>query len=78
MQNKKIYNIPNNKGGYDYIEVPIKSDLTLDRNNAVYISNGKTRKLTKEETYKYFKNEEWNAISLPTQYWDNSWKGIVK
>lgn len=78
LQNKKIYNIPNNKGGYDYIEVPIKSDLTLDRNNAVYISNGKTRKLTKEETYKYFKNEEWNAISLPTQYWDDSWKGIVK
>ena len=78
LQNKKVYNIPNNKGGYDYLEVPIKDDLTLDRNNAVYISNGKTRKLTKEETYKYFKNDEWNAISLPTQYWDDSWKGIVK
>ena len=29
QQNKKVYNIPNNKGGYDYIEVEINSDLEI-------------------------------------------------
>lgn len=77
LQGKKIYNIPNGEGGYDYIEVKINNDLSLDRNNAVYISNGKTRKLSKEETYDYFTDEYWTPISMPTQYWDDSWKGIV-
>lgn len=75
LQGKKIYNIPNRKGGYDYIEVKINDDLTLDRNNALYISNGKTKKLTKAETYKYFSDEYWTPISVPTKYWDASWNG---
>ncbi|MBR4397172.1 MAG: hypothetical protein IKS93_04890, partial [Methanobrevibacter sp.] len=78
LQGKKIYNIPNDDGGYDYIEVKINSDLSLDRNNAVYISDGKTRKLSKDETYDYFTDEYWTPISMPTKYWDDSWKGIVK
>lgn len=77
LQGKKVYNIPNNKGGYDYIEVKINGDLSLDRDNAVYISDGSVRKLTKEETYQYFSDEYWTPISLPTQYWDDSWQGIV-
>lgn len=77
LQNKKVYNIPNGKGGYDYVEVNIKSDMSLDRDNAIYISEGKTKNLTKEETYKYFENDYWDPISLPTKYWDSSWKGVV-
>ena len=78
LQNKKIYNIPNKNGGYDYVEVKINSDLTLDRTNAIYISNGKTKQLTKAETYKYFSDDYWSPISMPAKYWDKSWKGIVK
>lgn len=75
LQGKKIYNIPNKKGGHDYIEVKINDDLTLDRNNAIYISDGKTKKLTKSETYAYFCEDYWSPISVPTKYWDESWKG---
>ncbi|WP_406537350.1 Ig-like domain-containing protein [Methanobrevibacter sp.] len=75
LQGKKIYNIPNKKGGTDYIEVKINNDLTLDRNNAIYISNGKTKQLTKQETYKYFCEDIWTPFSMPTKYWDKSWKG---
>lgn len=78
LQSKKIYNIPNKNGGYDYIEVKINDNLTLDRNNAIYISNGKTKQLTKAETYKYFSNDYWTPINMPTKYWDDSWKGIIK
>ena len=78
LQNKKIYNIPNKNGGYDYVEVKINSDLTLDRTNAIYISNGKTKKLTKEETYTYFTDDYWTPISMPAKYWDKSWKEILK
>ena len=74
QQDKKVYNIPNNKGGYDYIEVEINSDLSLNRNNAIYISDGQTKKLTKSETYKYFSDESWSPFSMPTKYWDKSWK----
>ena len=74
QQNKKIYNIPNKNGGYDYIEVEINDDLTLNRNNAIYISNGQTKKLTKEETYKYFTDESWTPFTMPKKYWDDSWK----
>lgn len=74
QQNKKVYNIPNNKGGYDYIEVEINSDLSLNRNNAIYISEGQTKKLTKSETYKYFSDESWSPFNVPTKYWDKSWK----
>ena len=75
LQGKKVYNIPNKNGGYDYVEVKINSDLTLDRNNAIYISNGQTKKLTNKETYKYFSDTKWSPISVPTKYWDKSWKG---
>lgn len=75
LQGKKVYNIPNKKGGNDYIEVKINDDMTLDRNNAVYISEGQTKKLTKQETYKYFCEDYWTPFSMPTKYWDKSWKG---
>lgn len=77
-QNKKVYNIPNNNGGYDYIEVEINSDLTLNRNKAIYISNGQIKNLTRAETYKYFTEETWTPINVPTKYWDESWKGVIK
>ena len=75
LQGKKVYNIPNKNGGYDYIEVKINDDLTLDRNNAIYISNGKTKKLTKQETYQYFCDDYWTPFSMPEKYWDKSWVG---
>ena len=75
LQGKKIYNIPNKNGKTDYIEVKINDDLTLDRNNAIYISNGKTKQLTKQETYKYFCEDTWTPFSMPAKYWDESWKG---
>ncbi|MCQ2970819.1 Ig-like domain (group 3) [Methanobrevibacter gottschalkii] len=73
LQSKKIYNIPNEKGGCDFIEVKIRDDMTLDRNNAIYISDGKTRKLSKTETYKYFIDDYWTPFSMPQKYWDKSW-----
>lgn len=72
LQGKKVFNIPKD-GGYDYIEVKVNNDLTLDRDNAIYISNGKTKKLTKTETYQYFDEEYCVPISVPTKYWDKSW-----
>ena len=74
LQSKKIYNIPNKNGGTDYIEVKINNDLSLDRNSAKYISEGKTKQLTKEETYQYFCEDYWTPFSMPTKYWDKSWK----
>ena len=73
LQSKKIYNIPNENGDYDFIEVKIKDDMTLDRNNAVYISDGKTRKLSEEETYEYFSDKYWSPFNIPQKYWDESW-----
>ena len=73
LQGKKVYNIPNKNGGYDYIEVKIKDDLTLDRSNAIYISSGKTKRLTKQETYQYFSEDYWTPFSMPGKYWDKSW-----
>ena len=75
LQGKKVYNIPNKNGGNDYVEVKINDDLTLDRNNAIYISNGKTKQLTKQETYQYFSDDYWSPVSMPAKYWDKSWKG---
>ena len=74
-QGKKIYNIPNEKGGFDYIEVKINDDLSLDRDNALYISEGNTRKLNKSETYNYFTEDSWTPFNMPTKYWDKSWHG---
>lgn len=78
LQGKKIYNIPNMQGGYDYVEVTVNKDNSLNREDALYISNGKTRKLTKKETYSYFEDEYWSPINIPTKYWDESWKGVIK
>ena len=74
LQGKKIYNIPNKNGGYDYVEVGINNDLTLDRDNVKYISHGQTKKLTRQETYQYFTDEYWTPFSMPSKYWDKSWK----
>ena len=74
LQGKKVYNIPNKNGGYDYLEVKINSDLTLDRNSVKYISHGQTKQLTKQETYQYFTDEYWTPFSMPPKYWDKSWK----
>ena len=73
LQSKKVYNIPNKNSGYDFIEVKIKSDMSLDRENAIYISNKNTRQLTKEETYEYFSEDYWTPFSMPKKYWDESW-----
>lgn len=74
LQGKKVYNIPNN-GKVDYVEVKINKDLTLNRNSAIYISNGQVKQLTKQETYQYFSEETWTPFSMPIKYWDKSWKG---
>lgn len=74
MQNKKFYNIPKNDGTYEYVEVGINSDGSLNRNDALYISKGNVKKLTKEETYQYFSEEYWTPFNVPTKYWDKSWK----
>ena len=75
LQGKKVYNIPNKNGGTDYVEVKINDDLTLDRDSVKYISYGKTKQLTKQETYQYFSEDYWTPFSMPTKYWDKSWKG---
>ncbi|SDA52722.1 hypothetical protein SAMN02910315_01132 [Methanobrevibacter millerae] len=69
LQNTKIYNIPTEDGRVDYIEIPIKSDNSYDRENVKYISNGNVRTLTKKETYNYFTEESWDAFSVPQKYW---------
>ena len=74
LQGKKIYNIPNKNGGYDYVEVSINKDHTLNRDNVKYISHGQTKKLTRQETYQYFTDEYWTPFSMPSKYWDESWK----
>ena len=78
LQNKKVYNIPNGKRSYDYLEVGINSDLSLNRDDAIIISDGNTKKLTRAETYNYFSDEYWSPINVPTKYWDKSWNGSVK
>ena len=70
FQQKKVYNIPNNNGGYDYIESPIKSDFSLDRDNTLYISNGNVKKLTRNETYKYFSDDYYSPYAMPPKYWN--------
>ena len=69
LQNKKIYNIPNEDGSTDYIEVPINKDNSLNRENVKYISNGNVKTLTKQETYDYFTEEYWDPFSVPKKYW---------
>ena len=69
LQGKQMYTIPNNKGGYDYVEVGINNDLSLNRNDAIYVSEGKVKQLTKAETYEYFDDESVSLIHVPKKYW---------
>ena len=68
MQNKKFFNIPKSDGKYDYIEVGINSDGSLNRNDALYVGEGYTKKLSKSETYNYFSEEKWTSCSIPRKY----------
>lgn len=68
MQNKKFYNIPKSDGTYDYVEVGINSDGSLNRNDVLYITQGNTKKLTEKESYKYFTEETWTPYNIPQKY----------
>lgn len=69
LQNTKIYNIPKEDGSVDYLEIPIKKDNSLDRDNVKYISKGSVKTLSKQETYNYFNEETWNPFNVPQKYW---------
>ena len=69
LQNTKIYTIPKEDGSFDYLEIPIKKDNSLDRDNVKYISNGNVKILSKQETYNYFNEETWNPFNVPQKYW---------
>ena len=71
LEAKKFFNIPKSDGTYDYIEVEINPDGSLNRNNALYVGDGYTRKLTKSETYNYFTEERWTACNIPHKYLKN-------
>ena len=71
IENKKFFNIPKSDGTYDYIEVEINPDGSLNRNNALYVGNGYTKKLTKSETYNYFTEEKWTSCDIPRKYQKN-------
>ena len=68
LQYKKCFNIPKSNGEFDYIEVNVKNDGSLDRNSAIYISSSGTKQLTKEETYKYFSEDKWVTWNIPKKY----------
>ena len=77
LQGKKVFNIPKGNGNFDYVEVSINKDATLNRDDAIYISDGKTRKLTREETYEYFDDSMWFLIiNLHPKYWHDSWRSV--
>ena len=69
LQNTKIYNIPKEDGSVDYLEIPIKKDNSLDRDNVKYISNGNVKTLSNQETYNYFTEETWSPFNVPQKYW---------
>ena len=69
LQQKKVYSIPKKSGGYDYVEAPIKSDFSLDRDNTVYISEGNVKKLSREETYQYYTDDYYSLFNVPPKYW---------
>ena len=71
LENKKFFNIPKSDGTYDYIEVEINSDGSLNRNNALYVGDGYTKNLTKSETYDYFTEEKWTSCNIPRKYQKN-------
>lgn len=68
MQGKKFFNIPKDDGTYDFVEVTINSDGSLNRNDALYVADGYTRKLSKSETYQYFTEEKWTSCTIPRKY----------
>ena len=68
FENKKFYSIPRSDGTYDYVEVTINDDLSLNRDDALLITNGETRKLTKQETYVYFDEEYYSYANIPKKY----------
>jgi len=68
MQGKKFFNIPKDDGTYDYVEVTINPDGSLNRNDALYVGDGYTKKLSKSETYQYFTEEKWTACNIPRKY----------
>ena len=68
MQGKKFFNIPKNDGTYDFVEVTINPDGSLNRNDALYVGDGYTKKLSKSETYQYFTEEKWTACNIPRKY----------
>ncbi len=69
FQDTKLYVIPKENQETDYIEVPINSDNSLDRNHAKYISRGNVKNLTKQETYQYFDEETWTPFNVPKKLW---------
>ena len=68
MQGKKFFNIPKDDGTYDFVEVTINPDGSLNRNDALYVGDGYTKKLSKSETYQYFTEEKWTACNIPRKY----------
>jgi hypothetical protein len=68
LQGKKIFNIPKNDGTNDYIEVGIKKDGTLNRDDAYYFTKDQCTKLSESETYNYFTEEKWTGCSIPRKY----------
>ena len=68
MQGKKFFNIPKDDGTYDFVEVTINPDGSLNRNDALYVGAGYTKKLSKSETYQYFTEEKWTACNIPRKY----------
>ena len=71
LEKKKLFNIPKSDGTYDYIEVEINSDGSLNRNKALYVGDGYSKKLSKSETYNYFTEEKWTSCNIPRKYQKN-------
>lgn len=68
LQNKKIFTIPKSNNKYVHVEVDVKKDGSLDRNNAILYTDGGSRKLSVSETYNYFKEESWVPWEIPKKY----------
>ena len=63
VNGKEVFAVAKN-GGSDFVEVNINSDLTLNRNNAVYVSNGNAKSLSSSETYTYFSQDYWAPFEI--------------
>ena len=60
---KEVFAVGKN-GGSDFVEVDINSDMTLNRNSAVYLSNGNVNALSSGETYEYFSQDYWAPFEI--------------